>query len=80
MRPRVVGHSDERCGSWDGADVGWLVRSEGGWAARVHGDAHLMWVCSFSGLVLGGDSPGASASTTMELQSLQYHIGTRLVE
>eukprot|EP00964_Phaeocystis_antarctica_P010930 scaffold6007_cov63-Phaeocystis_antarctica.AAC.1 len=30
------------------ADVGWLVRSEGGWAARVQGEAHLVWVCSFS--------------------------------
>ena len=46
-------HSDERCGSWDGAGMagmasdGWLVtRGEGGWAARVQGEADLMWVCS----------------------------------
>ena len=39
------------------ASDGWLVtRGEGGWAARVQGEADLMWVCSFSGLILGEDA------------------------
>ena len=47
----------------------WLRRGmEGGWAWRVQGEAHLMWFCSFSGLVLGDDarvldSQGVAVST-----------------